>query len=384
MPKRMTYDEFMERPDVQKILGKFVQDGRNIIRRTDLRQGMHHAVLQRLLSRLIGEGVLMKVNRQGKPIRGGKRAPETYYMLLGEHWRTAIKAADINRLREQGLDRMTSGLVTTIYGLDVSDFDEHEEEKRQFLEVLEEIEALTYRLMYLKARMAQDWLNKTLSRLRIEDVNPLTKWLVEYHAWSSLVAPLVGIGQTTLDEFLRKAATTIPLVYERVGKLEDDETKKLVKCVIGAMRFVYQHKEEYENIVQNGAGGKMRGMVVAHMTPSATLLESAHDRAEDRFRRFLRGEGKEGDSEGPFFEWLKEFVPTEEDLKSSVVPFRSILYKHKGETSEELEAQMQELEEGTNLPFMVRALRTGMLDPPSPPDIDDLRDYWRTEETKEA
>jgi hypothetical protein len=123
-------------------------------------------------------------------------------------------------------------------------------------------------------------------------------------------------------------------------------------------------------------------MVVAHMTPSATLLETSYDRAEDRFRRFLRGEGEEGDLEGPVFERLKESVPTEEDLKSSVVPFKSILRKHKWGISEEQEAHGQEMEEEANLHFLIKALRAGMLNPPSPPDIDDVKSYWRTEGRK--
>ena len=196
MPKRMTYEELMEDPTTQKILGKYAEVGKDIIRRTVLRQGLHHTVLQRRLDRLIEEGVLTKVNRQRRATKGGRRAPETYYKLLGEHWRTAIKSADINRLREQGLDKMTSRMVTTIYGLDVSDFEEDEEERKAFVEVLEKIESLTYTLMYMKTRVAQDRLSETLSMLKVEDVNPLTKWMIEYYAWLTHVAHEVDHEKT--------------------------------------------------------------------------------------------------------------------------------------------------------------------------------------------
>ncbi len=380
MPRRMTYEELMEHPVTQKILGKYVEEGRDIIRRNVLRQGMHDETLQRRLDRLCEEGILLKVDRNRRPTRGGGRAPETYYILHGEHWRAAIKSADINRLREQDLEKMTSGMLTTVYGLDVSDFEENEEERKAFIEVLTKMESLSLVLLHMKARIAQRRLGEALASLKIEDVNPLTRWIIEYFAWINLVAPLVGIKRMTLEEYLRKAASAIPLMYEMENKLNDEETEELVRGVLRSMRFIYQHRDEYENIIQGQATGNLSGMVVAHVTPSPGRLEASYERTQDRFSQFLKWE----EVEDPLFGWLKKYVPTAEDLRSSVVPFRDTFFKYFKRDPDELETHLQRMKEETDLPFLVKAFQTGFLNPPRAPGLDDVRDHWKSEGEKET
>lgn len=384
MPRRMTYEELMEHPVTQKILGKYVEEGTDIIRRNVLKQGMHDETLRRRLKRLCEEGILLKVDRNRRPTKGGGRAPETYYVLHGEHWRAAIKSADINRLREQDLKKMTSGMLTTVYGLDVSDFEENEEERKAFIEVLTKMESLSLALLHMKARIAQRRLGEALAELKIEDVNPLTRYIIEYFAWINLVAPLVDIKRMTLEEYLRKAMSAIPLMYEMENKLNDEETEELVRSVLRSTRYIYQHRDEYENIIQDQATDNLRGMVVAHVTPSPGRLEASYERTQDRFSQFLKWEEEWDEVEGPFFEWLKKYVPTAEDLRSSVVPFRATFFKYFKTTPDELETHLQRMKEETDLPFLVKAFQTGFLSPPRAPSLDDVRDSWKSEGEKET
>ncbi|MFQ6060122.1 MAG: hypothetical protein ACE5KV_02350, partial [Thermoplasmata archaeon] len=146
------------------------------------------------------------------------------------------------------------------------------------------------------------------------------------------------------------------------------------------------HRDEYESVIRDQVRGRMRGMVVAHITPWSTKSEASYDRAEDRFRRFLGGQEKWNEVEGPVFEWLKERIPTEEELKSSVVPFRSLMHKYllRGKTLDELEAHLQRMGKEIDPPFLEGAFRTRTLNPPRAPHIDDVRDYWRSEDEMET
>ncbi|MCJ2557259.1 MAG: hypothetical protein LN415_09190, partial [Candidatus Thermoplasmatota archaeon] len=228
MPKKMSYEELMRDSFTCKILKKYRERGTYVIRRRELKDDdMNDMTLQRRLDRLCKENVLMKVNKKGKSINGGKEAPETYYELFGEHWKVAVKSADLERLREQWVGRMCSGSLTTVYGFDISDFGEDEEDRKRFLTILGKMESLARGLLLLKIGVLRRVLENTYATLDEGKSDPITIWMMKYYAWTTSMAPITGVEPGRIEDFIAAALKTVFLSLSLDQKVSEDEVKKV-------------------------------------------------------------------------------------------------------------------------------------------------------------
>ena len=378
MPRRMTFEELMNDPVTQRILGKYAEEGKDRLRRNRLKKGLHDVTLQRRLNRLCEAHVLVKVDRDGNEIAGGVAAPETYYKLVGEHWKTAVKCADMNKLRRQKYDRMTSRLMTTVYGLSHLDFEGDEEGETRFAEVLERLDRLALTILFLKARLLQREIGKAYDDLGDKVADPIARWMIGFYAWMKAMSPVMEMELPEPEAFVSEALEALLNLWRMAGEeADEDERKRVLDGGEEALTLILSEHETVGSILELIEENPLEGMVVAHVTPTIGSEEATFDRTEDMFRRFLRSEGEsEMDVDIPFFHWLKKRIRSERDLKHSKDPFRTILSKQFREAPEELRKETPKAKEESGDEYLYTMFRCRLLEMPPMPTCDEVRKHW--------
>ena len=280
MPKRMGLEDLLADEKTQMIIGRFAEQRSDMLRPSQLEKGLSRATLHRRLDRLCEYGVLQKVDREGNPTKGGQSAPETYYLLVADYWNTAIKCADMKRLGDQDPKRMTSGMFSTVYGLELSDFGGHEDDENRFLEALERLDSVALTFLLLRARVLQRALTKTQDVLDDGTFDPVTRWMVGCYAWMRAMAPLTGMEPDPPESFIVEAARALSELWRLGGGFSRAEAKSYLECFTRAVKFTMVshalHGELLEAIGHKG----LRGLVVSHITS-----EVSSDQREGRRRR---------------------------------------------------------------------------------------------------
>ncbi|MFQ5909511.1 MAG: hypothetical protein ACE5IJ_02180 [Thermoplasmata archaeon] len=378
MPKRMSFEELLQDPITERILGRYAEEKVDILRRVRLKKGLWDGEAQRRLNRLCEHGVLVKVDRDGNEIEGGRSAPETYYKLVGEHWKTAVKCADMNKLRRQKYDKMTSRLMTTVYGLDHLDFEGDEEGETRFAEVLERLDRLALTILFLKARFLQREIGKAYDDLGDKIADPITRWVIGLYAWMKAMAPVTDVEHPELEDFVSEALSALFCVWREGGEeIDDNEGMRFLDGGEEALTMILGEHETVGSILKLIEENPLEGMVVAHVTPTIGSEEAALDRTEDMFRRFLRSEGEsEMDVYLPFFHWLKKRIRSERDLKYSKDPFRTILSKRFRKAPDELRKETRKAKKESNREYLYTMFQYRLLEMPPMPTCDEVRKHW--------
>ena len=376
MPKRMGLEDLLADEKTQMIIGRFAEQRSDMLRPSQLEKGLSRATLHRRLDRLCEYGVLQKVDREGNPTKGGQSAPETYYLLVADYWNTAIKCADMKRLGDQDPNRMTSGVFSTVYGLDPSDFEGHEDDEKRFLEALERLDSVALTFLLLRARVLQRALTKTQDVLDDGTFDPVTRWMVGCYAWMRAMAPLTGMEPDPPESFIVEAARALSELWRLGGGFSRAEAKSYLECFTRAVKFTMVshalHGELLEAIGHKG----MRGLVVSHITPVLGESEAVYARAEGRFRSFLRSEGRTAkEEEKQVFRLLRERIRSEKDMKGWGEPFQTVLSKHLKVAPDEIFDELSESSRKAHVEFMAEGFRSGLLDPPRMPTVREMREY---------
>lgn len=390
MPKRMTYEEFMDDPFTRRILKRFDETGKRILRRNVIwnrknerpGESMTDKTLQSRLDRFCEEGVLEKTDKDGNRIEGGKKAPATYYKLLAKHQNVAIKAADIERLRAQSPYRLHSGTLTTIYGFDETDLDEDEEDQRAFLEVLEMMDLLALRLLKLKVKALQRTLDGLSSALG-DEFDPIASWLIRLYTWLRALAPFMHAELGEPEEFLFTIQMLAAQRYALDETIDDLERSRIAESVgMATVLAAWEHIEIGDLIGKIGEKS-LSGMAVVHIAPTLGESLASLDRLEERFERFVRSEGEvrmKGDT--PLFEWLQDLIPDEDDQRHPHRPLRATIRRNLGKAPDEVKKRLVREARETQERFAKELLDTKLLEPPRMPTIEDMREYWGHRDTQ--
>ena len=386
MPRRMTFEELINDPVTQRILGKYAEEREYSLRRTRLKKGMHDVTLQRRLRRLCEADVIVKVDRDGNEIEGGTAAPETYYKLVGEHWKTAVKCADMNKLRRQKYDKMTSRLMTTVYGLDHLDFEGDEDGEARFAEVLQKLDRLALTLLFLKARVLQKELKKAYDDLGGRIPDPITRWMIGFYAWMKAMAPVTDVELPEPEAFVSEALEVLLDLWKEGGKkMDEDERKRVLDGGEKALTLILSEHKTVGSILKLIEEYPLEGMVVAHVTPTVGSEEAAVGRTEYMFRHFLTSKDRtERDVDIPFFDWLKGRIPSEEDLKYSKKPFRVTLSDHFRVAPEDLEKGIRKAKKESDREYLDMMFLEKLLEGPPTPTCEEVRKHWSRESHREA
>lgn len=386
MPRRMTFEELINDPVTQRILGKYAEERKDSLRRNRLKKGMHDATLQRRLRRLCEADVIVKVDRDGNEIEGGTAAPETYYKLDGEHWKTSVKCADMNKLRRQKYDRMTSRLLTTVYGLDRLDFEGDEDGEARFAEVLEKLDRLALTLLFLKATVLQKELKKAYDDLGSKIPDPITRWVIGFYAWMKAMAPVMQKEPPEPEGFVSEALEVLLDLWKEGGKkMGEDERKRVLDGGEKALTLILSEHKTVGSILKLIEENPLEGMVVAHVTPTVGSEEAAFGRTEYMFRHFLTSKDRtERDVDIPFFDWLKGRIPSEEDLKYSKDTFRVTLSKHFRVAPEDLEKGIRKDWKESGREYLDAMFLGRLLEGPPMPTCEEVRKHWSRESYREA
>lgn len=386
MPKRMDLEDLLQDEKTQTMLGRYAEERVDTLRRVRLKKGLRDKEAQLRLNKLCEYKVLVKVDKDGNRIEDGQVAYETYYKLDGEHWKTSVKCADMNKLRRQKYDKMTSRLMTTVYGLSHLDFEGDEDGEARFAEVLQKLDRLALTLLFLKARVLQKELKKAYDDLGSRIPDPITRWMIGFYAWMKAMAPVMKKEPPEPEGFVSEALEVLLDLWKEAGKkMDEDERKRVLDGGEKALTLILSEHKTVGSILKLIEEYPLEGMVVAHVTPTVGSEEAAVGRTEYMFRHFLTSKDRsERDVDIPFFDWLKGRIPSEEDLKYSKKPFRVTLSNHFRVAPEDLEKGIRKAKKESDREYLDVMFLEELLEGPPTPTCEEVRKHWSRESHREA
>lgn len=393
MPKRMGLEDLLADQMSQMILGRFAEMRTDMLRPRDLREGLKHGTLHNRLKRLCEYGVLQKVDEKGNPTEGGRAAPKTYYKLLGEHWKTSVKCADLNRLREHGYEKMASRLLTTVYGFDASDFENDEEGLNEFAANLKMMDLIATRMLLLKARVLQRRLGETFTRLEDGIKDPVARWVVKSYFWMTAVAPVLDMDPPVVMDFVSEVMPSLLSFWKMAGvEIDDEGLRRLMGSSEHAMAIITQGGGVVQEIRRIIEANHLTGVVVSHIRPHVCGQEASSDRMEGIFRQRLKSRTDADLSVSePFFDWLEERLKeleekeakrhrrkplnAEESLKYSKEPFEVTLKTQFRAAPEEMKEEIWKEDRRSEKEYAAAMILNRLLEMPNVPTPEEAREY---------
>lgn len=376
MPPRLTYERLMQDDVTQKILSKYLEKRTDILRWKEFKDITDHMTLQRRLDRLCEFEVLEKVDKNKMPIKGGKSAPETYYLFHRVHWKRAIWSSDMKELKGARVDKLSFWGNVSVYGMDESDFEGMDKERKQYEFIVNEINKLVGALRGLKMRVVQKKLRRHSEVLEKCIKDPLERWMAECYLWGEVVVPLYmpweQPGRRFLEDVKRQA-----LQMTQKEDFDDDVKKRVEKGVIEGLRVPSTHQDVLRAPIKD-AKRFLDGVVVCHVALRTMMDDTDLSRTEAAFEVFLES-GKRSSSSSPILELLPKY--TRDTHRYSVKKSRASLAMGMAikEGGIEFFKRFLEMKDELDRDFFGLAFKSGYLNPPAPPTLRDLRNYWANE-----
>ncbi|MCJ2556998.1 MAG: hypothetical protein LN415_07845 [Candidatus Thermoplasmatota archaeon] len=380
MPAKITYEKLMRDDVTQQILNKFFENRkrRQRLRWKDFKGISNQMTRQRRLEGLCEVGVLDKVDKDGKSTKGGKEAPVTYYVLAKKQRNWAIRASDMNSLKDISFDKLTFRQQVSLYGMDESDFEGMEKEKEEFGRILFNMEYLVSSLMKLKMRVLQRRIRQYSESLRDDVKDPLVRWMMECYVWAETLIPPALWGDESGSQFVELEAGRWIKKFRENESLNDDERKRAVRGLEEGLRIASSHDETLQDMRERMMSDS-GGLVVGNFGVENATKSQDISKEEGIFETFVES-GKEI---SPYMEKHK-LLADYSHADDQYVPGESRLLRAMDRAVKEGGVEfVMEYIEPRNLgiiDYLEMALITGLLEPPSVPSVMELKDYWTTEE----
>lgn len=377
MPSEFDYERLMNDRVTQEILNKYVEEGADRLRWNKFSKITNHMKLQRRLDKLCEFGILGKEDGNGNPIKGGREAPESFYVLRGNHWKRAIWTSDMRSLREAHVDKLFFRRNMSLYGMDESDFEGMEREKEQCEHLMALIDFLLGALGGWKMLVVQKKLHKNIEALEKNIDDPIVRWMAERYLWGEVVVPFLMSWEDPGNRFLEYSSELLLKTLDQDEGLNEDERERVRRSIEEGLRLPLTHHDIFQEAIGE-AKRFLKGIVVGHVDLRPYPDSGDLSKAEAAFEVLLES-GTETFTSMRFFNLLRGYTSRTDKYsvnKSRLSLAMDSAMKWEGRRFlERLLRNQEELDEK----FLNTALGTDHFDPPPAPMLDDLRSYWTSE-----